>query len=494
LAEPPTAPSDTSQPPEAAGPAASPAAVDLGRRRFFRAFAGELIQGAATLAGAAQALQQASAEAASAILNPEGAAALLGPAGDATMQTPSGPTGFRTPFREDGGILYLVDQRRLPDALVEYPCRSAGEVAYAIREMIVRGAPALGQVAAIGLAMSAENQRDGRPYARKATIRGSANALINARPTAVNIRWAVERVLARYEEVGELSEDGEAIADAMRAEADTIVFEATTDHGRLAAFGLEILPQPDGRPVRILTHCNTGPLACGQYGTALGVVQAAHHAGRAVHVWVDETRPYLQGARLTTWELAQAGVPHALLADSAAGHLMAGGEVDIILVGADRVAANGDAANKVGTYPLAVLAARHGIPFYFCVPTSSVDLGTPDGTAIPIEERRADEVLEFRGIRVAPAGTEVRNPAFDITPADLITGIVTEEGVVRAPFEAGLRDAAERARSRWAAMPGFRAIRPPATEAPADAATTPAAGDEAATPATEAADAAVGAG
>ena len=302
---------------------------------------------------------------------------LLGPAGDATIQTPSGPTGFRTPFREDGGVIYLIDQRRLPDALVEYPCRSAGEVAYAIREMIVRGAPAIGQVAAIGLAMAAEQQRDGLPYARKAIIRGSANALINARPTAVNLRWAVDRVVARYVEVGELNDDGNAIADALRAEADAIVFEATTDHGRLAGFGLAVLPVPDGRPVRILTHCNTGPLACGQYGTALGVIQAAHHAGREVHVLVDETRPYLQGARLTTWELAQAGVPHSLLPDVAAGHLMATGEVDVVLVGADRVAANGDTANKVGTYPLAVLAARHGIPFYVCAPTSSVDLDRP---------------------------------------------------------------------------------------------------------------------
>jgi methylthioribose-1-phosphate isomerase len=453
----------------------------MGRRRFFRSFAGEIIQTAATVAGAAQALQQASAEAASAILNPEGAAGLLGPAGDATIQTPSGPTGFRTPFREDAGILYLIDQRRLPDALVEYPCKSAGEVSYAIREMVVRGAPALGQVAAIGLAMSAENQRDGRPYARKATIRGSANALINARPTAINIRWAVERVMARYVALGELSEDGDAIADAMRAEADAIVYEATTDHGRIAGYGLEILPLPDGRPVQILTHCNTGPLACGQYGTALGVVQAAHHAGREVHVWVDETRPYLQGARLTTWELAQADVPHTLLPDVAAGHLMALGEVDIVLVGADRVAANGDVANKVGTYALAVLAARHGIPFYVCVPTSSVDLEMADGSTIPIEERRSDEVLEFRGVLVAPRGTDVRNPAFDITPAELITGIVTEEGVVRAPFEAGLREATERARARWAAMPGYRAIRTPATEdvgtmeAPAAAAESPAA-------------------
>ena len=221
----------------------------------------------------------------------------------------------------------------------------------------------------------------------------------------------------------------------MREEADAIVFEATTDHGRLAGFGLEILPIPDDRPVRILTHCNTGPLACGQYGTALGIVQAAHHADRPVHVWVDETRPYLQGARLTTWELAQAGVPHALLPDVAAGHLMSLGEVDVVLVGADRVAANGDTANKVGTYPLAVLAARHGIPFYVCAPTSSVDLATPDGSAIAIEERSADEVLEFRGVRIAPPGTDVRNPAFDVTPAELITGIITEEGVLSGPFE-----------------------------------------------------------
>src|SRR6186997_1796266 len=289
--------------------------------------------------------------------------------------------------------------------------------------------------------MSAESQADGRPYARKATLRGGANALINARPTAVNLRWAVERVLARYTELDELSEDGFAIARAMREEADAIVFEATTDHGRLAGFGLEILPTPDDRPVRILTHCNTGPLACGQYGTALGIVQAAHHAGRPLHVWVDETRPYLQGARLTTWELAQAGVPHALLPDVAAGHLMARGEVDVILVGADRIAANGDTANKVGTYTLAVLAQRHGIPFYVAAPVSSIDLATRSGTDIPIEERSGQEVLHFRGTTIAPPDTDVRNPAFDVTPAELITGIVTEEGVVRPPYEASLAEA-----------------------------------------------------
>ena len=229
--------------------------------------------------------------------------------------------------------------------------------------MIVRGAPAIGQVAAIGMALTATKQINGRPYARRATLRGAANALRNARPTAVNLVWAVDRVMAAYEAVGDLSEDGAAIAAAFRAEADTIVFETTEDHGRLSRFGQEILPRPEDRPLQVLTHCNTGPLACGQFGTALGVVQVAHHDERPIHVWVDETRPYLQGARLTAWELAQAGVPHTLIPDVAAGHLMARGEVDVIVVGADRIAANGDTANKVGTYTLAVLAAapRHPV-------------------------------------------------------------------------------------------------------------------------------------
>jgi methylthioribose-1-phosphate isomerase len=452
-------PSEADSPPASAGtPAAATPGVDLGRRGFFRAFAGELIQTAATVAGAAQALQRASAEAASAILDPASAAGLLGVADDDAARVPAAPRGFRTAFREDDGVLYLIDQRRLPDELVEHPCRTAGEVAYAIREMIIRGAPAIGQAAAIGMALTAEKMRPSRPYARRATLRGSASALINSRPTAINLRWAVDRMMARYVEIGDLSEDGDAIADGLRAEADAIVFEATTDHGRMAGFGLQVLPAPEDRPVRILTHCNTGPLAGGQFGTALGVVQAAHNADRSLFVWVDETRPYLQGARLTAWELAQAGVAHTLIPDMAAGHLMARGEVDVILVGGDRVAANGDTANKIGTYTLAVLAARQGIPFYVVAPTSSIDLDTPDGTTIPIEERTAEEVLEVRGVRIAPAGTEVRNPAFDVTPAELISGIVTEEGVVRAPFAAGLRAAVEGAHARWGTGP---TISPP---------------------------------
>ncbi len=432
--------------------------ADLARRRFFRQFAGDLFHGAAGVVGAAQALQRASAEAAGAILDPGSVA--LGDAA-AVPAVPSAPTGFRTPFRETPGVLHLVDQRKLPDVLEEYRVRSASEAAFSIRDMIVRGAPAIGQVGAIGLTLTADKARTTRPYARRATLRGAAKTIINARPTAVNLRWAVDRVMAAYEAVGDLSEDGDAIADAMRAETDTIIFETTEDHGRLALSGLEELDAigfPEDRPMRILTHCNTGPLACGQYGTALGVVQAAHHGGRAVHVWVDETRPYLQGARITAWELDQAGVPHTLIPDVAAGHLMANGEVDVVLVGADRIAANGDTANKVGTYTLAVLAARHGIPFFVAAPISTVDLATPDGAAIPIEERKASEVLYVRGVSIAPPETDVRNPAFDVTPSDLITGIVSDEGVIRGPFGVGLADAVARRELRRAAAPSFSAL------------------------------------
>jgi methylthioribose-1-phosphate isomerase len=329
--------------------------------------------------------------------------------------------------------------------------------------MVVRGAPAIGQVAAIGMALSAERAKDTQPFARRAILRGGAGALRSARPTAVNLGWAVDRMMARFEAVGDLHDDGHFVAAELRAEADAIVTEATTDHGRLAEFGLAALPVKDFGPLRILTHCNTGPLACGQFGTALGIVQAAHFAEREISVWVDETRPYLQGARLTAWELAQAGVPHTLIPDVAAGFLMSRGEVDVILVGADRVAANGDTANKVGTYPLAVLAHRHGIPFYVCAPTSSIDLATPDGDAIEIEERPADEVLLVRGVAIAPPGTEVRNPSFDVTPAELITGIVTEEGVVAAPYGPGLAAAIAAATARWAPT------RPPLPEPTEDA-------------------------
>jgi methylthioribose-1-phosphate isomerase len=429
-------------------PPGSPAeGVDLGRRRFFRQFAGEIAQTAATVVGAASLLQRESAEAAAAILDPATSSDGLGSA--------LAPGGFRTAFRWDGPRLLLIDQRKLPEELVEYEARSVADVAYAIRHLVVRGAPAIGQAAAIGIALTANRLRTTKPYARQATIRGAASGLRQTRPTAVNLGWAIDRMLARYEAVGMLSEDGDAVADALWAEAEAIVFEATDAHGRLATAGAAALPEVGDRTLELLTHCNTGPLACGQYGTALGVVQVAHHAGRQVHVWVDETRPVLQGARLTAWELAQAGVAHTLIADGAAGSLLAAGRVDAILVGADRIVANGDTANKVGTYPLAVLAARHGVPFYVCAPLTSVDAATPDGAAIPIEQRPADEVTHLRGSPIAPPGTEAHNPAFDVTPAELITGLVTDEGVLRPPFGPAIAAALARERERRTPPPPY---------------------------------------
>ena len=425
--------------------------ADLERRLFFRRFASDVFQAAAAVVGTAAALQRSSAEAASVILDPEHAAGILEPV--ITLAEPAAPRGFRTPFRfapDDDATLLLIDQRKLPFELVEHPVRSAAEATWAIRHMVVRGAPAIGQVAAIGLALTAHHARKAKPFARRAMIRGGASALKESRPTAVNLAWAVDRVLGRLETVGELDDDGDMIADALRDEADAIVLETTTNHGRLAEFGLAEMPAPDGRPLRVLTHCNTGPLACGQFGTALGVVQALHNDKREVKVWVDETRPYLQGSRLTAWELAQAGVPHTLIADVAAGHLLSRGEVDVVLVGADRIAANGDTANKIGTYPLAVMAALHGVPFYVCAPLNSIDLATATGADIDIEERDPEEIVQIQGRPIAPDGTEALNPAFDVTPADLITAIITEEGVLRPSFGQSLGDAIERGRARQA--------------------------------------------
>ena len=461
----PAAPARTAAPTPGAA-SSPPAAADLdeARRRFFGDFATELARTAAAVFGTASALQRSSSAAAQALLGgaePTASASTTSPAppaalpygGLAVRAVEDAPVGFRTPFRfapDDDDVLLVVDQRRLPEVLVEVEIRTAGDAAFAIREMIVRGAPAIGQVAAIGIALTAAQHAEASAFARRAIIKGAGTALLNARPTAVNVRWAVRRILDRYAAIGDLDATPDAVRSELRREADRIVEETTADHGRLAEAGLAALPAIADRPLRILTHCNTGPLACGQYGTALGVVQAAHHAERPIHVFVDETRPWLQGARLTAWELVQAGVSHELIVDAAAGSLMALGEVDAVLVGADRVAANGDVANKIGTYGLAVLARHHGIPFFVCAPLSSVDPETPDGAAIPIEERPPSEVLGYRAVRAAPAGTPARNPAFDVTPAALITGIVTDEGVLAAPYGPALHAALERRAARWA--------------------------------------------
>jgi methylthioribose-1-phosphate isomerase len=323
------------------------------------------------------------------------------------------------------GRVRLIDQRALPGRLRFVECTTVGEVIVAITSLAVRGAPALGATGAFGVALAAVH----RPT--PAGVRRDAARLRAARPTAVNLAHGVDAALAAFDAGG-----APAALAAARAYAEADV-AANRMLGRL---GAPLVPVAG----RVLTHCNAGALACVGYGTALGVVRAAHEAGRRPFVWVDETRPVLQGARLTAWELGRLGVPHRLVVDGAAGSLMAAGSVDLVVVGADRIAANGDVANKVGTYSLAVLARHHGIPFVVAAPWSTVDPATPDGAAIGIEERAADEVTTVAGIRVAPAGTAVANPAFDVTPAALVHAIVTERGVITRPTTAKLARAAGR--------------------------------------------------
>ena len=336
--------------------------------------------------------------------------------------------GYRSAFRVEGDRIVLVDQRRLPAALIEIECRTAIDVANEMRDLTVRGGPVLGQVAAAGLALSAHRARASRPYARRAILRAAATTLVNARPTPRHVAAAVDRVMARYEAIGDLDEDGDRIADAIQAESDAIIYEALDDHSRIAGAAADQLSRPEGRPLGILTLGSTGAMGSGQFGTALGAIQSAVYRGHEVHVYVLEGRPWLDGARVASWELAQAQIPHTLVADSAAGWLLASGRVDVVLVGAERIARNGDVANDVGTYPVAVLASRHGVPFIVCSPLAAVDSAAADGSTFPLEERPADDLIRIGGIAVAPGGTPVLNPVADTTPAALITGIATEEG------------------------------------------------------------------
>jgi methylthioribose-1-phosphate isomerase len=304
------------------------------------------------------------------------------------------------PIRWRGDRLELLDQRLLPEKSEYVACRSAEEVAQAIRDMVVRGAPAIGCAAAFGVVLGKGS-------------RVAYDVLAKSRPTAVNLFWALERMKK---------------AKDLETEARAIFDEDLAANRAIGRFGAELIRERS----RVMTHCNTGALATAGYGTALGVIRAAK--SKNISVIANETRPYLQGARLTAWELVQEGIPCTLITDSMAGHLMSKGEVDVVIVGADRIAANGDVANKIGTYPLAVLAKRHGIPFYVAAPLSTFDPKIPDGSQIPIEERPAAEVTGYRGARWAPEGVSVRNPAFDVTPAELITGIISEKGIASPPY------------------------------------------------------------
>jgi methylthioribose-1-phosphate isomerase len=331
------------------------------------------------------------------------------------------------------GQVRMIDQRLLPAEfrLVDYG--DYREVAEAIRVMVIRGAPAIGAAAAFGMALAAQESRSQDRESLLEDLRAAGEVLCAARPTAVNLSWAVARLLRRAEAEPEPG----AIPAALLAEAQALADEDVQVNRRLGEQGAVLIRDGD----TILHHCNTGALATVDYGTALGVIRTAHEQGKRIHVLVDETRPRLQGARLTAWELQQLDVPFTLIADNAAGHFLRTSQVHIVLVGADRVAANGDVANKIGTYKLAVVAQANGVPFYPCVPTSTVDLSLPTGDDVPIEERPAEEVtgITYRGRPAAPEGVRAANPAFDVTPHRYVTGIVTENGIAYPPFDTSLR-------------------------------------------------------
>lgn len=327
-------------------------------------------------------------------------------------------------IRWNGGALYLLDQTQLPVEEVWLRYTDHRQVAEAIRTMVVRGAPAIGISAAYAMVLAARQYASAPDYPEQ--MRGAKALLAASRPTAVNLFWALDR-MERLVLQG-------ADSAALEAEAAAIHREDQAMNEAMGRFGAALVP----RRARILTHCNAGALATGGYGTALGVVRAAHAAGKVDMVYADETRPLLQGARLTAYELQKDGIPVTLITDNMAGALMAQGKVDLVVLGCDRMAANGDFANKIGTYGVAVLARHHGIPFYTALPSSTIDLSIDSGAQIPIEERKGEEVTHLFGVRTGPKGVATWNPAFDVTPHALLTGIITEKGVVYPPFRENL--------------------------------------------------------
>lgn len=325
------------------------------------------------------------------------------------------------------GCLEMIDQRVLPARFEYLRYHGAAEVAEGIRSMVVRGAPAIGCAAAYGIALEALALRQADRDAFDAGMEAGFEVLAASRPTAVNLFWALTRMRGMWQ--AQQGRTVDEIAGVLLNEAHEITAQDVRINRAMGAYGAALLA--DG--ARVLTHCNAGALATAGHGTALGVIRSAVAAGKRISVIADETRPFLQGARLTAWEMVQENIPVTLITDNMAGHLMSRGEIDAVVVGTDRVAANGDVANKIGTYMVAVLAQRHGIPFYVACPLSTIDLALPDGAAIPIEERAAEEVTGFRECQWAAKGVQVRNPAFDVTPAELVTALITEAGVVMRP-------------------------------------------------------------
>ena len=327
-------------------------------------------------------------------------------------------------LRWNGNTIEMIDQRLLPHRIEYVACDSARSVADAIRNMVVRGAPAIGVAAAYGVALEAVRLQNADRETFASTMQEGFSALSASRPTAVNLFWALDKMNALWR--ANRDKSPVELSELLLRQAHTMLEEDIRINRNMGRHGAALLP--DG--ARVLTHCNAGALATAGHGTALGVFRSAVEAGKRISVFADETRPFLQGARLTAWEMVQEHIPVTLITDNMSGYLMSRGEIDVVVVGADRVAANGDVANKIGTYMVAVLAQRHHIPFYVACPLSTIDLSLSSGKDIPIEERPADEVKGFRDCHWAPEGVAIRNPAFDITPAELVTALITEKGIV----------------------------------------------------------------
>lgn len=329
----------------------------------------------------------------------------------------------------------MVDQRKLPAQETYVELRTAREVARAIEKMVIRGAPAIGVAAAMGLALGVVKSKVKGSAALATEFYKLCDRMAATRPTAVNLFWAIDRMKNMFSEAVRAGQSPAEIRETLVAEAGRIHDEDVASCRAMGAHGATVLPAVG----RVLTHCNAGALATSGYGTALGVIRAAVEGGKRIVVYADETRPFLQGARLTAWELLRDGIETTIITDSMAGSLMRSGSVDVVIVGADRIAANGDVANKIGTYTVAVLAREHGVPFYVAAPTATVDLATVDGSGIPIEERSPREVTHVGSTRVAPKEAKVWNPAFDVTPHRYVTGIITERGICRPPYVESLK-------------------------------------------------------
>src|SRR5919107_686002 len=339
---------------------------------------------------------------------------------------------------QDDAII-MVDQRKLPAQEVYVRCRTAPEVAKAIRTMVIRGAPAIGVAAAYGIALGMKRSTAKGTKQFAVEFQKLCDLMAATRPTAVNLFWAIDRMKRAFADGAQAGESTEEIVARLEREAKDIHDEDVANCRTMGGHGAEMVK--DG--ARVLTHCNAGALATAGYGSALGVIRSAVEQGKTIAVFADETRPFLQGARLTAWELVREGINTTVITESMAGPLMRAGEIDIVVVGADRIAANGDTANKIGTYTVAVLAHEHGIPFYIAAPLSTIDLSTPDGEHIPIEERDQREGTHLGTSRLTPIGAKIRNPAFDVTPHRYITGIITERGIFTAPYEQSLKKALE---------------------------------------------------